>query len=273
MTTFLLDFSIIAIVAFCIWRGYRNGLIRGVFGVVTLIASLFLANTIARAYSEEFTGMLTPFVGGVIDTAISDATEDGYEPNLGGIDLSGIDLSGIDLDNIDLGSFELGSIGSAEVYLDEIGLGNIDMSNLGTREDFLTAYVALRHLGLPESASARVAQMTADDDTGRFVSDVIADKLSTLLSFIALFGIAFLLLAIIFTVIGNLIGFVFSLPGFKLVDIIAGSAFGLVKGLLIVLTIGVVIRYFGLLARDTIEGTSILRYIVNNNLIANILGV
>ena len=279
MTTFLIDLAIIGIVAFCTWRGFRNGLIRGVFGVVTLIVSLFLANTIARAYSEEFTGMLTPFVGGIIEAAISGPNEGSDEYSIGDIDFSNIDLDDIDLSNIDAGgvdhsNIDVGDIELADIYLNELNLENIDLSNFGGKsEEFLTAYIALRYIALPESSAAHIAQLSAQDNTDRFLSDVIAENISSLLSFTALFGIAFLLLAIVFAVVGNLINFVFALPGFKLADIIAGSSFGFVKGLLIILAIGVVLRYFGLLARDTIEETTILRFIINNNLIANILGV
>ena len=72
MTVLLIDLAIIGIVVFCTWRGYRSGLIRGVFGVVTLVVSLFLASFAATAYSDEFTGALTPFVGGIVETTLSD---------------------------------------------------------------------------------------------------------------------------------------------------------------------------------------------------------
>jgi len=66
---------------------------------------------------------------------------------------------------------------------------------------------------------------------------------------------------------------VFSLPGLKLLDIIAGVIFGLAKGLLIVLVLAAVMRYFGLLALDILEGTTVLNYLVNNNIIADMLGI
>jgi len=229
LTTLVIDLALIAIVAYCTWRGYKNGLIRGVFGVVTLIAALILANITAAAYSEEAIGVLTPFVGGIVDSAMADIVEEGLEQDF------------IVIEN--------------------------------ESEKFGIAYSALRRIGLPESASARVAEMAIEDEAEGFLSDLIATKLSSSLSYVAVFGIAFLLLAILFAIIGNLIGLVFSLPGLKLIDIIAGIAFGFVKGLLIVLTIAVIVRYFGLVAVSTLEGTSILSFLVNNNIIANLLGI
>jgi len=212
------------------WRGYKGGLIRGVFGVVTLILSLILANITANAYSEEFTGELEPFVGGVVESTLHEIVED--------------DISYTYEDS----EFE--------------------------SDDFHTAFTILREVGFPEAAAAHVAKLAAEDDSeDRLLTDHIADNLSSIMSFVAVFGIAFTLLAIIFAVIGNLIGFVFSLPGLQLVDIIAGVVFGFVKGFILVLTIGAVVRYYGMLSISTVENTTFLNYIINHNLVANVLGI
>jgi len=225
----LIDLGIAGIVVFCAWRGYRNGLIRGAFGIVTLVASLFLANIAATAYSEEFTGMLKPFVGGVVETAIAEINEKGIE-------------------------YE-------------------SVEHEQNPEEFQTAYTALRHIGLPAPAAFRVAERAVERDSDDLIADKVADELSGVLAYVAVLGIAFVLVAIVFAVIGNLIGFVFSLPGLKLLDIIAGVIFGFAKGLLIVLTLAAIVRYVGLLALDTLEGTRLLNYLVNNNFVADMLGI
>ena len=238
MTAFLIDVAVIGTVAFCAWRGYKSGLIRGVFGVVSLITALLVANIAAQAYSDDANDMLIPFVSGILESTITEMHEQGIEYQ-------------------------------ALAHDHEI-----------EDTDFGTAYTALRQIGLPEAAAVIIAEQSLEtgeeedeDTTGRYFSDVIAEKLSSALSYVAVFGIAFLLLAIVFAVVGNLVGFVFSLPGLKLVDIIAGSALGLVKGLIVIYTVAVIIRYFGLLMLSTIESTTILQYIINNNPIANILGI
>jgi len=247
LTTLAIDVTVIAIVAFCGWRGYKNGLIRGVFGIVALIASLFLANIAAKAYSEEFTEMLRPFVTGIVETTLAERGDEQIE------------------------------------YDQEV------KDHESYSEEFSKAYTALRSIGLPRPAAERVAEIatTIDDRSDRgsengqddearprlMLSDMIADTLSDILAYVAVFAIAFILLAIIFAVIGNLVSFVFSLPGLKHLDIIAGIVFGVVKGLIIVFTFAAILRYYGLLALDILEGTSVLDYIVNNNPIANILGI
>jgi len=232
LTTILIDVFILGTVVFCAWRGYKNGLIRGVFGVVALIVSLLIANIAAQAYADEAKGMLMPFVDGIVDKTLTDMIEEGveYQP--------------------------------------------LEHAHEVEDIDFGTAYTALRRIGLPESSAFRIAEMAMEDEeTEGTPSDLIADKLSTTLSFVAVFGIAFLLIAIVFAVIGNLVGVVFSLPGLKLVDIISGSVLGLLKGIIIVYTVAVIVRYFGLLALSTLEKTFLLKYLVNSNPIANMLGV
>jgi len=231
LTVLAIDLAVIGIIVFCGWRGYRNGLIRGVFGVVALIVSVFIANIAAEAYSEEFTGMLKPFVGGIIDTTFTEMDDEGlvYDPD--------------------------------------------EHEHENKTQEFGRAYSVLRRIGLPELSAVRIAELSAESDIKGLFSDIIADKLSSVLAFVAVFAIAFILIAIIFTVIGNLIGFVFSLPGLKLLDSIAGVLFGLAKGLIIVFALATIAKYFGLIALDTVEETSVLTYFINNNPIADMLGL
>jgi len=235
LTAFLIDLAVIGTIAFCAWRGYKNGLIRGVFGIVSLIAALIFANIAAQAYANDAKAMLMPFASGIIDSTLSEMNEKGieYQP------------IAHDHDNSD--------------------------------EDFGTAYTVLRQIGLPEAAAVSIAEQALElRDSGEHYSsftDAVADKLTTTLSYVAVFGIAFLLLAIIFAIVGNLIGFVFSLPGLKLIDTISGAVLGFFKGVILVYSVAVIVRYFGILALSTLESTSLLNYLVNKNPIANLLGL
>lgn len=253
MTTLAINLAVIAIILFCGWRGYKNGLIRGVFGVVSLIVALLVGNIVATAYSEDFTVMLDPFVSGLVESTFTNMRDEGVEYD-------------------------------AEEH---------DHQN--KTEDFGKAYTVLRLIGISETASVRVAEASlepeeqsdanaeggdenehdGEDSSGVriMLTDKISTKLSSILAYVAVFAIAFILIAIILAVLGNLVSFVFSLPGLKLVDIIAGVALGLFKGFIIVYALAAIVRYFGLIAPQTIEEASILNYFVNNNPIANILGI
>ena len=240
MLTLALDLGILGIIAFCGWRGYKNGLIRGVFGVVSLVVSMVLANILATAYSGELKDMLNPFVGGFVDSALVEIMEQDVE----------YDSSGYEDESLDFitSFFALRRIGLSEAPAARVT--ELAMDAAADEED-------ADYVSMPAS----------------LLSDLVADKLSSVLANAVVFGLAFVLLAIIFSVVGNLIGFVFSLPGLKLFDIISGAAFGLLKGLLIVFALTVVVRYLGLFAPETYEATSVLKYFANNNPIANMIGI
>lgn len=267
----IIDIAIIFIVALCLVHGYKDGLIRGAFGFVALIISLFVANIVAAAYAEEFTSMLKPFVSGIIESTFADINrdpEDGEE----------FEEPQEPEEPFDFGPYE-----------DEA-------------EDFKNAYMVLRRMGLPEAAAVHVARLAvetvapsgdADPDgesppipgatTGPelspgfvseiYLADLIADKLSSILSYVALFAIGFILLAIVFTVAGNLVGVVFSLPGLEIIDKLAGAILGLLRGLIIVYVLAAVVRYAGILASSTVDATTVLKHLVNTNPIAVILGI
>jgi uncharacterized membrane protein required for colicin V production len=137
------------------------------------------------------------------------------------------------------------------------------------------SYATLRKIGLPEASASLMADKIADSQGGvaAGLSGAISDKLCSALAYIAVFGIAFLLISIIFTVVGNVLNLVFKIPGIELVDSLIGMGFGLLKGLVVVFVITMIIRYLGLLAPDVIDKTTLLDYIVNKNPLADILGI
>jgi uncharacterized membrane protein required for colicin V production len=232
----VIDITLILIVAFCAWRGFRNGVIRGICGVLAIILSLYGANLIAKAYSSEFTGMLEPFVSGIVDNAVNNV---------------------------------LGAGEDSEENPDAI-LTEDERSDVYT-----VSYEALKTLGIAENAATLLAEKVSGEmeNIGQGMTANLTVKLCEALAYIAVFGISFILLSIIFAVIGNIINLAFSIPGIEQLDKIIGIFLGLIKGLLIVLALAVIIRYIGLLSADTIRKTVILNYVLNENPIAKLLGI
>ncbi|MDR3278301.1 MAG: CvpA family protein [Oscillospiraceae bacterium] len=228
-----IDVSLVVIVAFCGWRGYKSGIIRGVCGILALAVSIFGANLIAATYSGEFTSMLRPFVGGIVDKTfegiLQPDTEDGEEPEDG---------------EAPEGAYEI-------------------------------TLATLRKLGLFDASSERLAEQVSEDTdaSGYGLAGAITDKLCDVLAFVAVFGVAFILLAIVFAVAGNLLNFVFKFPGFELLDSLFGILFGLVRGLVIVFIIALLLRYLGIVSAEKLSDTKILKYLIENNPIANILKI
>ncbi|MDR0858437.1 MAG: CvpA family protein [Oscillospiraceae bacterium] len=74
----LLDFILLAILGWCVWRGYDKGLILAVSGILALIIAFWGANYIANTYSAQFEPALRPFVSGIVDKSVESAAKD-YE--------------------------------------------------------------------------------------------------------------------------------------------------------------------------------------------------
>lgn len=231
----IIDIALVFIVAFGAWRGFRNGFIRGIFGILAIIIAIYGANLIAKTYSGEFTGMLEPFVSGIVDSAVTEAIDDDDEP--------------ADQD--------------------------VSMTYNETSKVYEVSFNALRGIGISEGAAKRIAEKVSGEieTVGQAMSVNLTGTLCSALAYIAVFAVAFILIAIIFAVIGNIFNLAFSIPGIDMIDKIVGLVLGLLKGLLIVFTIGVVIRYIGILSAETVEKTTVLKYILNVNPLARILGI
>ena len=231
-----IDGVLVLIVAFSVWHGYKNGFIRGIFGLLSIVVAIYGANLAATTYSGEFSGMLEPFVGGVVDKAVTKVI------NTGGATPS--------------------RPGAA--LLKEQAKNVYDVS-----------YAALRDIGVSAEASKQIAEKVKGEleTVGQVMADTLTQKLCQALSFIAVFAIAFILIAIIFAVIGNILNLAFTLPGIDGVNRIIGLVLGLAKGALIVVVLAVVVRYLGLVSADTVEKTVVLNFLLNKNPLAAILGI
>jgi len=232
----IIDLVFIAIVAVCCWSGYRNGIIRGVCGVLAVIISLYGANIIANVYSAEFSGMIQPFGEGLVDGAVSSVLTDS--------------------DSEDEVVFIVPEEDRDDVYV--------------------VCLTALQSIGLSESAAAHIAESVAaeTDTVNQDMSGLLAEKLCERIAFAGVVAVAFILLAIIFSVIGNLINLTFEIPGIGIAERIGGAVLGLVKGIIIMYALAVLLRYLGMLLPDEImESNKFLTGIINNNPVANRLGL
>ncbi len=249
----LIDIALVLIVAFLTWRGFANGFVRGIFGILAIIVAIYGANLVAKAFADDFTGMLEPFVSGIVEKAYSDV-------------MAGDEESQDDVQTDDDTENEMDDASSTpeSIAVDE-----------KPRSVYDASFQTLRKMGISEGAARQIAEKVGGtiDTVGYSMSSNLTDMLCSALAYIAVFAVAFILIAIIFAVIGNIFNLAFSIPGIQSIDKIIGLALGLVKGLLIVLTLAVIVRYFGVFAPETIERTTVLKYILNMNPLANILGI
>lgn len=252
MIIIAIDVVLVLIVAYCAWRGFRNGIIRGICGILAIIVALYGANLVATVYSSEFTGMLRPFVSGIVDSSVSKVLSGGEE------EPEAMAVARIDGD-------------------EETEERTIMILSDKEKEDVYTVcFAAMRYLGLSEKAADKIAASTAEvtSNVGQQMSADLTTKLCETMAFVATFAICFILLAIIFAVIGNVIDLTFAIPGIEKVEPFIGIVFGIARGILVILVIGMFFRYAGiLLPEGTIESTKIFSRLVSADLVAGYIGL
>jgi len=206
-----LDLIIVAILLLAAWQGYKRGVIGGILAIVFLIVAVYGGNLVATAYSDEFTNMFRPFVGGYLQSVEASAIEEVVPDQLQ-------HLSTEDLFRLEPG---LEEIVIQQVFL---GLG-IHHSRIETLTEY---YFDLR-------------------DEGGGINASLTEVLVYALCFFIVYTIGFLLILIALTVIYNIIPVSFRLPGLKLVDEIGGGVLGFAQGVLLVFMLGWFLGYAGLL--------------------------
>lgn len=255
----LIDLILAAIVIYCGWRGYKNGILRGVCGILAIVVSLYGANVVASVYSSEFTGVLNPFISGIVDSSVSKVLEyDGKQ----------------ELEDSDRISFSLKDDDEEEPQRKSRQI--IFLTDSEKEDVYKVCYASCRYLGLSDGASETVASRVelSTASVGQNMSADLSDALCERLAFVVTFAVAFTLIAIVFAVIGNIINLTFAIPGAQKVEPYVGIAFGIVKGIMLIMVISVLFRYTGMLiSDDTVEKTILLELLIKSNPVAKSIGL
>jgi uncharacterized membrane protein required for colicin V production len=68
----IIDVVLVGIVGLCVWRGYKNKIVGSLIGIAALVIAICVSGAVSSTYSGEFTGMFNPFIGGIVDTKVSE---------------------------------------------------------------------------------------------------------------------------------------------------------------------------------------------------------
>ncbi len=235
-----IDLVLVGIVALCAWRGFRTGIINGVSWILAVVIAIYGANLVAKTYSRELSGMLQPFAMGLVDSTLNGGGEND-EPD-------------------------------SETVIDQ----NISIDERDKLDVFTVSKAVLTRLGLASGAADSLARQAAQEF--EHVSTDMSVRLTELLcdraAYVALFAIAFALISIVFTVIGNVFDLSFGIPGHENLNHMTGAALGVIRGVLLLLVLGCVGRYVGIvLPGGVMDGTVIFKKIVEVNKIAAMLNI
>ena len=238
----IIDLILVGILAICIWSGYKKGLIMGVGGVLCIIVAIYGANLLANTFSHDIVPALKPFASGYMEKLISG--ED---------------------------SPVLKEMGWAE---EAHSVGDL----LDTQPAQRTAFCAAcyRTLGVSDATAEIMARRAVvyAEETGSSILTAVGQILCETVSYAACFVLAFLLLIIILTVIGNLPNLNYKLPRFDLVNDIGGAVLGLVTGLMFCVILVWALKFMGMiLGGETLPSTRLGGWLLRRDYLVKYLGI
>ena len=232
----ILDIVLLIIVALCTWGGYKRGLIGGVAGILAIVIALFGGSLLSSAYAHEVVPALEPFVDGYIDSQV---TRDEVLRNMG--------------------------YGNTEYSVEDILAQDSSL-----RYDY--AYECMSEVGLYADRADEMASRAVElsETKGVDMTDASVDVLCDVVTFEGGLVLAFLIILIFITALGNLFNLSFRLPNMENLDEIGGAVLGFVKGIIYCVLLCWVLSFLGLvIGKKTLDGTTLARFFLTFRFLTN----
>lgn len=234
----VIDITLLIVLALCTWGGYKKGLIGSIAAMLAIVVAIFGAKLLSSAYASEVIPALEPFV-------------DGY----------------------------VSSQDTRNKLLDKLGYGESDKS----LDDILTedpslrydyAYECVLSLGLYTDRAEELAYRSVSfaDSSGNDMTDSITAVLCDTVTYEGCLVLAFLMILILITAVGNLFNLSLRIPNMESVDEIGGAVFGFLKGMVYCVLLSWVLSYFGIvIGKATMGGTVLGRFFLSFRFIIDTL--
>ena len=176
----IIDLIIVGILILCAWSGYKKGLIMGIGGILCLAISIYGANLLANTFSYDVVPALQPFAGGYTESIIS------------GDDSEVMKRMGWEDYNYSVEDL-------LKQYPDR-------------KKEFCT--VCFETFGIDETSSGILAERTVKyaAESSESTRNAVVHILCETVSYVGCFILAFLIIVIILTVIGNLPNLSYRIP-------------------------------------------------------------
>lgn len=238
----VIDLVLLGILVVCVWSGYKKGIIMGVGGILCIIVAVYGANLLANSFSYDVVPALKPFANGYTETMMN------------GSDSAVMKRMGWD-----------GSTYRVEDLVEMYPSRRLEFCS--------TCYQVL---GFDESLSDRMAEkaVTYARESGVGIRAAVGQILCETVSYAACFLVAFLLIVIILTVIGNLPNLSYKLPRLDIVNDIVGALLGVVTGLMFCAILVWALRFLGkLIGNDTLSATRIGGWLLRQGYLTKYIGI
>lgn len=238
----ILNLAFLIIMLLCIWGGYKRGLILGIASLLAIVVSLYGANLLSKTYSYEVIDALRPFASGYLETTINNKVRPEF-------DIAGAETSSL----------------SVLDYLDK---------NPDQTAPFCQS--AFEHLGI-HTRSAKILSQEAQDYARAQETDIrnaMVEVLCLRISYVAGFVIAFVMLLILLTVIGNLPNLAFKIPNMDLLNDIGGAVLGLAQGAAFCCILAWMLKFTGILIPQAVLAeTGFVALFIRLDPLGKILGI
>lgn len=238
----VIDLVLLGILIVCVWGGYKKGIIMGVGGILCIIVAVYGANLLANSFSYDVVPALKPFANGYTETMMN---------------------------------------GSDSVVMKRMGWDGTtyraeDLVEMYPNRRLEFCSTCYQVLGFDENLSDRMAEkaVTYARESGVGIRAAVGQILCETVSYAACFLVAFLLIEIILTVIGNLPNLSYKLPRLDILNDIVGALLGLVTGLMFCAILVWALRFMGkLIGTDTLSATRIGGWLLKQGYLTKYIGI
>ena len=194
----LIDVVIVLLLAFFAWRGAVKGLILSLCGLAAVFVAFFAAQLISSVFCEPVSNIIRP----VIENGITEAMEDVIR------------------------NTEFSVPGGVAVSVDDIPLNSL-LSAIQESDMFR---------GLSQLLEDAVKNNLIQQGT-RTAVQAVSGYIALLIARTALFGLSYVAVLLIWFLVSHALDLAFKLPILAQVNLAGGLAFGLIKGVLLIIVL------------------------------------
>ena len=238
----IIDLALLGIIVVCIWTGYKKGIIMGIGGILVIIISIYGANLLSNTFSYEVLPVMRPFAAGYIESKIEEK--------------------------------EVGVL--AELNLSETNFSLADIIAQNPSVENELCRLTFERFGLSDNVASQLTDeaIAYSRETNTDIIHAISEVLCRRISFVLCFIIAFAIIAILLTVVGNLANISFKLPGADIVNDIGGAVLGLATGVMFCFIAAWLLKYTGLVIKESaLAETWLASMLMEKDILTQYIGV
>ena len=233
----LIDVVLLLIIALCVWGGYKKGLIMGMGGILAILIAVYGGILVSGAYSNEVVTAFQPFVSGYVESKIQDKAKE------------------------DLGLAD-----------DDRSLNDLFAEDPSLQQKYMKA--CYEEFGIYSRTADKLAGETMDymNDEEVSAEDAVSVVLCQKLTYALFFLLAFILILIILTVLGNIPNLTYKIPNMDTLNNVGGLVAGVVRGILLCSVLVWALKFMGILLGDALSHTLLAKLLLSLNFLTPWIG-